>query len=120
MHSVGQGPSAGTQHGVSSAKSRSSCKHATKTNLSPLADSLAPRSVVPETRNLSLEQLAAVFSISSRTHALFGLREAAWFFRKYVFRHTQLKRPVLVRMEDHPVEEDVDYHGGLDRTFSIS
>lgn len=77
-------------------------------------------SVVPETRNLSLEQLTDVFSITSRTHALFGLREATWFFRRYFLRHTTLKRPVLVRMQQNLNMEDVDYHGGLERTFSIS
>lgn len=77
-------------------------------------------SVVPETRNMSLEQLAAVFSIPSRVHALFGLREAAWFIRKYFLRQKNLKRPVLVKMDDHPAEEDVDYFGGLERTLSIS
>ena len=74
--------------------------------------------VVPETRNLSLEQLAAVFSIDSRVHALFGLREAAWFVKRYMLRQTNLKRPVLVTMDDQPTEEAVDYHGGLDRMFS--
>ncbi|KAL1296699.1 hypothetical protein AAFC00_000174 [Neodothiora populina] len=79
--------------------------------------------VVPETRNLSLEQLAEVFSISSRKHALFGLREASWFVRHYILRQKDLKKPILFHMNEQVSREgeleDVDYHGGVHRTFSI-
>jgi len=41
---------------------------------------------VPETKALSLEELDAVFSVSTRRHAKYQLRQAPLWFRKHVLR----------------------------------
>lgn len=55
---------------------------------------------MPETKDLSLEQLAEVFAISSKRHALHGLEEAVYFVRKYVLRRKRVTRPVLFQKEE--------------------
>ncbi|KAK3115924.1 hypothetical protein LTR53_004255 [Teratosphaeriaceae sp. CCFEE 6253] len=53
---------------------------------------------------LGLEQLGAVFAISTREHAAFGLKQAAWFSRRYLLRrHKQLREPKL--LDDTEQEE---------------
>jgi hypothetical protein len=46
---------------------------------------------VPETKALSLEELDAVFSVSTRRHAVYQLRQVPIFFKKYVFRMKNVK-----------------------------
>ncbi|KAL8775658.1 MAG: hypothetical protein Q9209_000154 [Squamulea sp. 1 TL-2023] len=50
---------------------------------------------VPETKDLTLEQLDARFSISSKSHASFALRQCSYFIRHYVLRRPNVKRPVI-------------------------
>jgi hypothetical protein len=55
---------------------------------------------VPETKALSLEELDAVFSVSTRRHAAYQLRQVPIFFKKYVFRMKNVK-------EQPPLYEEV-------------
>jgi len=46
---------------------------------------------LPETKSLSLEELDAVFSISTRRHAMYQLRQVPIWFRKTVLRQKNVK-----------------------------
>jgi len=39
---------------------------------------------VPETKGLSLEELDQVFSIATRTHAAYGLRQLGYFIQRFM------------------------------------
>jgi hypothetical protein len=41
---------------------------------------------VPETKELTLEELDQVFSVSTRKHASYQLKNAAWHFRTWILR----------------------------------
>ncbi|EIN11957.1 hypothetical protein PUNSTDRAFT_142156 [Punctularia strigosozonata HHB-11173 SS5] len=41
---------------------------------------------VPETKSLTLEELDAVFSVPSRTHAAYGLRQIPYVIERYILR----------------------------------
>ncbi|KAF2492702.1 putative MFS myo-inositol transporter [Lophium mytilinum] len=55
---------------------------------------------VPETKDLTLEQLDQVFRVSTREHAAHGLAQLRWFIRRYVFRRWGTKKPIFIRKED--------------------
>jgi hypothetical protein len=46
---------------------------------------------MPETKSLSLEELDAVFSISTRHHAMYQLRQIPIWLRKTVLRQKNVK-----------------------------
>lgn len=46
---------------------------------------------VPETKALSLEELDAVFSVSTRRHAMYQLRQAPVFIRKQILRQKNVE-----------------------------
>lgn len=71
---------------------------------------------VPETKDLTLEQLDARFSIPSRSHARFALRQCLYFVRHYILRRNNVKRPV---MELPPQDDDYD-HSKSDQPRKIS
>ena len=50
---------------------------------------------VPETKDLTLEQLDARFSISSRSHARYAMKQCSYFVRRYVLRRPHVKRPMI-------------------------
>ncbi|KAI4282916.1 MAG: hypothetical protein L6R38_002581 [Xanthoria sp. 2 TBL-2021] len=50
---------------------------------------------VPETKDLTLEQLDARFSISSRSHARYAMKQCSYFIRHYVLRRQHVKRPTI-------------------------
>ena len=70
---------------------------------------------VPETKDLTLEQLDARFSISSKTHARFALRQCLFFLRHYVLQRQNVKRPVI----KFPQEDDYG-HSRSDQPRKIS
>jgi len=41
---------------------------------------------VPETKGKTLEELDQVFSVPTREHAAYGLRQIPYFFNRYIFR----------------------------------
>ena len=49
---------------------------------------------IPETKGLSLEALDARFSISTRSHVSWVIKDVAWAFRHYVLRR-DVRRPML-------------------------
>ena len=51
--------------------------------------------LVYETKDLTLEQLDARFSIPTRTHARWAIHDALWFVRRYLFMRKNVKRPIL-------------------------
>ncbi|KAL9027300.1 MAG: hypothetical protein Q9196_004158 [Gyalolechia fulgens] len=71
---------------------------------------------VPETKDLTLEQLDARFSVSSKSHARFALRQCMFFIRHYILQRDHARRPV---MELRP-QEVVYGEGEADRPRKIS
>lgn len=51
--------------------------------------------LVYETKDLTLEQLDARFSIPTKTHARWALHDIRWIIRYYLFRRKAARRPVL-------------------------
>ncbi|KAL4926381.1 sugar porter family MFS transporter [Aspergillus undulatus] len=60
---------------------------------------------VPETKALTLEELDRVFSISTRHHAAYQLRNAVWHFRTWVLREKLEPMPKLYETVDHTAPE---------------
>ncbi|KAL8815667.1 MAG: hypothetical protein Q9223_005215 [Gallowayella weberi] len=71
---------------------------------------------VPETKDLTLEQLDARFSISSKSHARFALKQCLFFVRRYVLRRDNVKRPVM----ELPPQDDEYGHSKTDQPRKIS
>ncbi|KAF2797483.1 hypothetical protein K505DRAFT_235427 [Melanomma pulvis-pyrius CBS 109.77] len=72
---------------------------------------------VPETKDLTLEQLDQVFSYGTREHMRHGMAQLRWCIAKYLLRRKGLKKPVFLSKED-PEEvfdtrgENFDSRGG--------
>ena len=58
--------------------------------------------LVPETKDLTLEQLDARFSVTTREHARWAIREMSFVFRRYLLQRKGAERPV------HPVAIETD------------
>ncbi|KAL8948376.1 MAG: hypothetical protein Q9222_005432 [Ikaeria aurantiellina] len=71
---------------------------------------------VPETKDLTLEQLDARFSISSRSHARYAMQQCLFVIRHYVLRRKNVKRPVM----QLPPQDDDYRHSEADRPRKIS
>ena len=52
---------------------------------------------VPETKALTLEELDQVFSVSTRKHASYQLKNAAWHFQTWVLRRKLEPLPPFYR-----------------------
>lgn len=63
--------------------------------------------LVPETKNLTLEQLDARFSISTRTHARWAVKEMVFVFQYYLLGRKGATRPVLSVPTENEAEMDV-------------
>ena len=50
---------------------------------------------LPETKARSLEELDAVFSVSTRKQVAQGLKEVPYFFNKYVLRRKVILKPLI-------------------------
>ncbi|KAL2795322.1 hypothetical protein BJX66DRAFT_302237 [Aspergillus keveii] len=55
---------------------------------------------VPETKELTLEELDRVFSVSTRHHAAYQLRNAVWHFRTWILRQKLEPLPKLYETVD--------------------
>ncbi|OCF30869.1 hypothetical protein I316_07502 [Kwoniella heveanensis BCC8398] len=53
---------------------------------------------LPETKNLTLEELDVVFSVSNREHALYYKNKLPWYMRKYILRQQVDDFPPLYRL----------------------
>ncbi|KAL9054520.1 MAG: hypothetical protein Q9206_003501 [Seirophora lacunosa] len=71
---------------------------------------------VPETKDLTLEQLDARFSIPSKSHARFAIKQCLFVVRYYILRRKHTKRPIM----DLPPQEVVYGGGEADRPRKIS
>lgn len=52
---------------------------------------------LPETKGLSLEELDQVFSVPTRVHARWGLRQVPYFVKKYILRQEVVKEELYHR-----------------------
>lgn len=68
---------------------------------------------VPETKDLTLEQLDEVFRIPTCEHIAHGLSQLSWFIRRYFFCRKGLKKPVLIHKAD-PEDIYVTSRGGYE------
>ena len=59
---------------------------------------------VPETKEKTLEELDAVFEVSTARQAAFGIRQAVWFFKKYILFQTNARLKPLVDPEEVELE----------------
>lgn len=73
--------------------------------------------LVYETKDLTLEQLDARFSIPTKTHAKWALHEVRWVIRYYLFRRKTAHRPVLSIWSRN--DGDVDMHALPQRKLSM-
>ncbi|KAL3486509.1 hypothetical protein BJX62DRAFT_241931 [Aspergillus germanicus] len=60
---------------------------------------------VPETKELTLEELDRVFSVSTRHHAAYQLRNAIWHFRTWILRQKLEPLPKLYETVDSSTPE---------------
>lgn len=60
---------------------------------------------VPETKSKTLEELDQVFSIPTRAHAAWGMKQFVYFFRRYFF-FQDVEAPKLLK--DETVEHERD------------
>ncbi|KAJ5641764.1 hypothetical protein N7490_005764 [Penicillium lividum] len=65
---------------------------------------------MPETKNRTLEELDQVFSVPTKFHAQYGLRQIPYFAKRYVLRRN-VKPEVLYESEVGAVREDLGYDG---------
>lgn len=58
---------------------------------------------VPETKGLSLEELDSVFSVSTRKHALYQIRQVPIFIKKHILRKKNVQEQAQL-YEEAPLE----------------
>lgn len=56
---------------------------------------------LPESKNLTLEELDSVFAVRNRDHAQFYVKKAPWYANKYVLRRDVAPFPALYEVDDH-------------------
>ena len=66
---------------------------------------------VPETKDLTLEQLDQVFGFATKEHMRYGMDELRWWISRYVLRRKGGKKPVFLHEEDP--EEVFDTRGEM-------
>jgi MFS family permease len=64
---------------------------------------------MPETKNKTLEELDQVFSVPTRFHAQYGLRQIPYFFKRYLLRK-DVRPEILYEREDAAPTQDVGYN----------
>ncbi|KAF2834977.1 sugar transporter family protein [Patellaria atrata CBS 101060] len=52
---------------------------------------------LPETKDLTLEQLDEVFEISTREHARHGMDQLVWWVRRWILKQKGWRKPVLIQ-----------------------
>lgn len=63
--------------------------------------------LLPETKNLTLEELDNVFSLTNREHVMYYLRKLPWYVGKHILRRDLAPFPPLYRFadDDMPVDD---------------
>jgi hypothetical protein len=64
---------------------------------------------MPETKGKTLEELDQVFSVPTRFHARYGLRQVRYFFMRYLLRR-DVRPEVLYEKEDAGVGLDIGFN----------
>lgn len=64
---------------------------------------------MPETKNKTLEELDQVFSVPTRFHARYGLRQVRYFIKRYVLR-MDVRPEILYERADSISSQDVGYN----------
>ena len=67
---------------------------------------------VPETKGLSLEELDQVFSVPTRVHAAWGIRQVSYFVKKYILRR-HVAKEVLYHREEEVAQKAKDEIGSV-------
>lgn len=62
---------------------------------------------LPETKNLTLEELDSVFSVRNRDHAKYYTSKMPWYVNKYLLRRDVPPFPALYEVDDHHEHPDV-------------
>ncbi|KAJ5010864.1 MFS myo-inositol transporter [Colletotrichum sp. SAR 10_99] len=62
---------------------------------------------LPETKNLTLEELDSVFSVRNRDHAKYYTSKMPWYVNKYLLRRDVSPFPALYEVDDHHKHRDV-------------
>ena len=57
---------------------------------------------LPETKNLTLEELDMVFEVRNRDHAAYYLKKLPWYFKKFVLFQDVAPMPPLYQMDQSP------------------
>lgn len=65
---------------------------------------------LPETKGKTLEELDQVFSVPSRFHAAYGLRQIPYFFQRYILRQDVEPEILYQQEESAPAARDVGYN----------
>lgn len=68
---------------------------------------------VPETKGVTLEELDEVFSVPTRRHAAYGLRQVPYAFRRYVLRQNVRPEPIYSFDIDAAVHRKNDSEKGF-------
>ena len=63
--------------------------------------------LVPETKNLTLEQLDARFSITTKTHACWALKEVMFVIQYYLPGRKRANRPILSVSTEKEAQSDM-------------
>ena len=64
---------------------------------------------LPETKGKTLEELDQVFSVPSRFHAAYGLRQIPYFIKRYIL-FQDVKPEILYEKEDASNARDVGFN----------
>lgn len=64
---------------------------------------------MPETKGKTLEELDQVFSVPTRFHVQYGLRQIPYFFKRYLLRK-DVRPEILYEKEDTAPAQDVGYN----------
>lgn len=56
--------------------------------------------MLPETKNLTLEELDMVFSVTNRKHAFYYWKKLPWYFKKFVLRRDVAPIPELYQFDN--------------------
>ncbi|PKY04980.1 MFS sugar transporter [Aspergillus campestris IBT 28561] len=65
---------------------------------------------MPETKGRTLEELDQIFSVPTRLHAQYGLRQIPYFIKRYILRQRVRAEVLYERADAHAVPTDAGYN----------
>lgn len=68
---------------------------------------------LPETKNLTLEELDTVFNVGNREHARYYKDKLPWYAEKYILRRDPVPVEPLFQFHDHEAVSTSVQHGGV-------